>query len=151
MIHFFKYMFLIIGAFLAPLIPLLLAVGIIILIDTYYGVKAAKKQQIKIHSRKLSRVITKSIKYSTAVILFHIINVFILGDFIALYTAIPFVLTKLVTAFILLIEGYSIDEKIRIIYDGRGFRYWFKKLISSFKSVKNEIIDVKDDVNEIIK
>lgn len=144
-----KYLLTLCAAFLAPLVPLLLIVGIVILIDTYYGIKAAKKQGIKVNSRRFSRVLDKSLKYSAVVILFHIINVFLLHDFIIIYTSIPFILTKLVTVFILITEGYSIDEKLLIVYDGRGFKYWFCKLIILFKHTKELTTSAKEINNDI--
>lgn len=130
----------IILAFLAPIAPLILTVGLFILADTIVGIWKAKKINDKITSRKLSAIISKMVLYQSALIMFYLIDTFILQDFIKGFLQIPFFLTKIVAATLVFIELKSIDESTTIIF---GFSFWdkFKDLLSRSKSLKKEFKD----------
>lgn len=134
----------IILAFLAPIVPLLILVGIAIAADTIFGIIRAKKLKQKITSRKMSQIVSKMVLYQGAVILFYSIEHFILGDIIGLFTSIPLILTKLVTATLLFIELTSVSENIESAY---GINLWkkFKQMLTRAKQVKEELEDFKDD------
>ena len=130
--------------FLTPIIPLLILVGIAIAADTIFGIIRAKKLKQKITSRKMSQIVSKMVLYQGAVILFYSIEHFILGDIIGLFTSIPLILTKLVTATLLFIELTSVSENIESAY---GINLWkkFKQMLTRAKQVKEELEDFKDD------
>ena len=130
--------------FLTPIIPLLILVGIAIAADTIFGIIRAKKLKQKITSRKMSQIVSKMVLYQGAVILFYSIEHFILGDIIGLFTSIPLILTKLVTATLLSIELTSVSENIESAY---GINLWkkFKQMLTRAKQVKEELEDFKDD------
>jgi len=130
--------------FLTPIIPLLILVGIAIAADTIFGIIRAKKLKQKITSRKMSQIVSKMVLYQGAVILFYSIEHFILGDIIGLFTSIPLILTKLVTATLLSIELTSVSENVESAY---GINLWkkFKEMVSRAKQVKEELEDFKDD------
>lgn len=130
--------FLIILAFLVPIKPLILTVGICIAADTIIGIWRAKKMKEKITSRKLSNIISKMLLYQGAVILFFMIETWILGDIIGLFTKIPLLLTKLVACTLVYIELKSVDESYEIIH---GYSIWdkFKEMLKRSKSIKNDI------------
>jgi hypothetical protein len=128
-------------AFITPIIPLILIVGAAILLDTIFGIRRAKKLKEKVTSRKLSALVSKMVLYQSAVIGFFVIDKFILGDFILMFTAIPLVLTKLVTVTLLYIECKSINENYYII---SGISMWskFKEMLKRTKEIKNDIEDI---------
>ncbi len=130
--------------FLTPIIPLIILVGIAIAADTIFGIIRAKKLKQKITSRKMSQIVSKMVLYQGAVILFYSIEHFILGDIIGLFTSIPLILTKLVTATLLFIELTSVSENIESAY---GINLWkkFKQMLTRAKQVKEELEDFKDD------
>ena len=130
--------------FLTPIIPLLILVGIAIAADTIFGIIRAKKLKQKITSRKMSQIVSKMVLYQGAVILFYSIEHFILGDIIGLFTSIPLILTKLVTATLLSIELTSVSENVESAY---GINLWkkFKEMVSRAKQVKEELEDFKDN------
>ena len=76
--------------------------------------------------------------YNSAVILFFCIEKYILGDFTLMVTAIPFVITKLVTTTLLFIEITSISESYKAI---TGVSLWdkAKSMLSRGKEIKTII------------
>lgn len=132
-----------IAAFLLPIQPLLLTVGLFIAADTVLGIWRANKRKEKITSRKLSNVVSKMILYQGAVLLFFALEKFILGDFVSAFVNIPWFLTKLVAATLCLIEIKSIDESFVLIY---GFSVWdrFKSFLKRAKGVKDDFQGFSD-------
>ena len=110
-----KWLIGIIVAFLAPIKPLIIIVGVCIILDTLFGILRAKKQGQKITSNKLSRLVSKMFLYQAVVILFFAIEKYILVDFILSFTSVELFLTKLVTFGLISIEIISINENYEII------------------------------------
>jgi hypothetical protein len=131
----------IIVAFLTPIVPLILIVGGAIGLDTIIGVYRSWKIKESITSRKMSRLVSKMVLYQSAVIGFFCIEKFILNDFIVVFTAIPLILTKLVSVTLIFIEGQSINENWMTI---TGISLWgkFKDLLNRGKDIKTEIKDL---------
>ncbi len=134
----------IILAFITPIIPLILIVGVAISMDTCIGIFKAKKLKEPITSRKMSKLISKLVLYQSAIILFYAIEKFILGDIIGYFITIPLILTKVIATTLLFIELTSINESYKII---SGVNIWakFKELLSRGKDIKK---DVKQLLNE---
>jgi len=130
----------IIAAFILPIKTLLITVGLCIAADTFLGIYKARKNKEKITSHKLSNVVSKMVLYQAAVILFFVLEKFILGEFVAYFIDIPFVLTKIVAATLCLIELKSMDESYTII---TGYSLWdkFKTILRRAKSTKDELSD----------
>jgi hypothetical protein len=124
--------------FFAPIKWIILLVIIAILIDTGFGIWAAKKNNIDITSTKASAVIGKMLVYSATILLFFGIDVVILGDFIKLFIGIEFATTKLVALVLLSVEGYSIDEKLRNVNKEKGIWYFVKRALGIAKKFKKE-------------
>ena len=140
----------IIAAFFAPIVPLVILVGISIFVDTLFGIIKAKKRKQKITSRRLSALISKMFLYEFAVIGMFIVDKYLIGDIIAVFTSIPLVLTKLVVATLLSIELKSINENIESSFK---INLWdeFKKMLKRAKDVKDDInglVDSDDDNEE---
>lgn len=136
----------IIVAFLTPIAPLLILVGLAIGADTIFGLIKAYKKKRAITSRRMSALISKLFLYEFAVIGIYVIDKYLIGELISLFTAIPLVLTKLVVATLLSIELQSINENVK---SGFGINLWdeFKKMVRRAKSVKDDIeeLDLKDN------
>lgn len=130
-------------AFLMPIAPLLITVGVFIFADTITGIWKAKKTGDKITSRKLSVIVSKMVLYQSAIILFFLLEKYIIGDMVAFFVSIPWFLTKLVACTLCSIEVKSIDENYTAI---TGVSMWdrFKKLLARAK-------EVKDDIKEVTK
>ncbi|MFM7088509.1 MAG: phage holin family protein [Candidatus Paceibacterota bacterium] len=93
-------------AVLAPLQSAMITVGVLIFIDLVLGLIAAKKQQIKIESRKLKFTAVKMLVYQLL-----IISAFIAEKY--LIDWLP--LNKITMAFIAVVEFTSIGENFQKI------------------------------------
>ena len=120
------------------IVPLILIVGAAIGLDTIIGIYRSYKLKESITSRKLSRLISKMVLYQSAIVLFFCIEKYILNDFIVVFTAIPLILTKLVSVTLIFIEMQSINENWMSI---TGVSLWgrFKELLNRGKDLKTEI------------
>lgn len=131
----------IIVAFLVPISGILLTVGISIFADTIIGLWKSYKLKEKITSRKLSQIISKMLLYQMTIILFYMIDFFILNEVIQQFFTVPLMLTKVVSLTLVSIEVFSIDENIRAV-KGTGLWEAFKKLTARAKDVKSDIDDL---------
>jgi len=98
--------------FFAPINASLLAIGFLIMADTFTGIWAAKKQGDKIDSRKAGRIISKLILYPASIIIAQVAQQYLAPD-------IPW--TKVTTGIIATIEVKSNFENISIIL---GYDLW---------------------------
>jgi hypothetical protein len=110
-----KVMIAVIGAFLMPIEPLLVLIGAMILVDTITGVYKARKKKEKVTSRKLSQVISKMFLYQLTVITFFLLDSYLLGEFVSIFTSIPLFLTKVSAILLASIEVVSINENFTAI------------------------------------
>ncbi|MBC7935382.1 MAG: phage holin family protein [Rhizobacter sp.] len=97
--------------------------------------------------QKLSKIISKMVLYQVALITFFILEFFLLGEFVLLFTSIPYLLTKIVAAFFCFIELTSINENIKAVY-GLNFFQMFKHLLSRVKEVKDELNDLSSKIEK---
>lgn len=132
----------IISAFLAPIFGILITVGIAIVADTAMGIWKAKRLKEEITSRKLSQIISKMFLYNATVILFFLIDFYILNGIILSFFSVPLLLTKIVALTLISIEIYSIDENWRAV-KGNGLWFYFKRLTARAKDIKDEIDPLK--------
>jgi hypothetical protein len=128
-------------AFFLPISGILLMIGILIVIDTITGIWKAKKLGDKITSRKLSSIISKLALYEVTVIMFFLIDRFILNDIILTFFSIPFMLTKVVALVLSSIEVMSINENYKIV---KGIDLW-----QSMKLLFARAKEVKEDLNKL--
>jgi hypothetical protein len=136
-------------AFLAPINALIITVGLAIALDTLIGVSRAKKKNENITSKKLSQIVSKMVLYQSALVLFFLIEKFILADFIVLFTGINLFLTKIVALVLVYIEIKSINESWLAI---TGVSLWekFKELLLRVKEVREDIKELNDKKEENI-
>lgn len=139
----FDKILIILSAFLMPIKPLMILVGLMIILDTIFGVWKCKKQGTKVTSKGLSAIVSKMVLYQVAVILIFALEKFMFGDFILLFTTIPLFLTKVVATLLVGIEVTSISENIE---EATGVNIWQKIKIMLGRAKK-----IKDDVNDVLK
>ena len=132
----------IIGAFFLPITGILFLIGFAIVIDTLTGIWKAKKLNIPITSRKLSAIISKLMLYEVAVILFYLIDRFILNDIILVFFSIPLMLTKILSLVLVSIEVMSISENYKAV---KGIDLWqaMKLLFARARDIKQDIDTIK--------
>jgi hypothetical protein len=116
-------------------------IGVLICIDTITGIWKANKLEEKITSRKLSAIISKLGLYEMTVIMFFLIDQFILNDIILTFFSVPFMLTKVVALVLASIEVMSINENYKVV---KGIDLW-----QSMKLLFARAKDIKDDINKI--
>jgi hypothetical protein len=130
-------------AFFLPISGILLMIGVLICIDTFTGIWKAKKIGDKITSRKLSSIISKLALYEVTVIMFFLIDQFILNDIILTFFSVPFMLTKVVALVLASIEVMSINENYKAV---KQIDLW-----SSLKNLLARSAEIKDDIKKIKK
>ena len=130
-------------AFFLPISGILIMIGVLISIDTITGIWKAKKLGDKITSRKLSSIISKLALYEITVIMFFLIDKFILNEIILTFFSVPFMLTKVVALVLSSIEVMSINENYKIV---KGIDLW-----QSMKLLFARAKEVKEDLNKIKK
>ncbi len=130
-------------AFFLPISGILIMILVLIAIDTFTGIWKAKKNKEKVTSRKLSAIISKLALYEITVIMFFLIDQFILNDIILTFFSVPFMLTKVTALVLASIEVMSINENYKAI---KGIDLW-----QSMKLLFARAKDIKDDINKIKK
>jgi len=130
-------------AFFLPISGILLMIGVLIVIDTVAGIWKAKKIGEKITSRRLSAIISKLALYEVTVIMFFLIDVFILNDIILTFFSVPFMLTKVVALVLASIEVMSINESWK---RAKNIDLW-----TSLKNLLSRSAEINDDIKKIKK
>jgi len=128
-------------SFFLPISGILGLLFALILSDTATGIWKAKHQKHEITSRKLSAIISKLLLYELTVILFFLIDYFILNDIILTVFSVPLMLTKVLALVLASIEIMSISENWRIV---KGVNLW-----QSAKLLFTRAIDIKNDINKL--
>lgn len=139
--HIYKLMGML-GALFAPISGIMITIGLAILADTVIGIWKAKKLNQKLTSRRLSRLISKIFVYEATVILFYLIDKFMLGDILAHFFTIDYLLTKIVGLVLVSVEIFSIDENYKAVR-GLGIFDAFKRLVQVAKDVKDDIDTIR--------
>jgi hypothetical protein len=131
-----------VSAFFMPITGLMFLIGFAILVDTVTGIWKAKKLKQPITSRRLSSVISKMLLYEITVILFYLIDYFILNDIVLTFFSVPLMLTKMLSLVLVSIEVVSINENYKAV---KGLDLWIsaKNLITRAKELKNDADEIR--------
>ena len=132
----------VISAFLMPISCLLFLVGFVIILDTITGVWKSYKNKVKITSRGLSAIISKMLLYEVTVILFYMIDKFILNNIILQFFSVDLLLTKILALILVSIEVMSINENYKAV---KGLDLWqaMKNLFSRAKDIKKDLDEIR--------
>ena len=126
--------------FFLPIFPAMIAVGILIFIDTLTGIIAAKKTGETITSKKMGGCITKSIVYQLLIISAHLCETF-------LFAQIPFV--KISLAFLAMTEFTSVSENFEKSTGKNLLKYIKTFMDEKFRGfIKSNTDAPKTDSNE---
>jgi hypothetical protein len=131
-----------IGAFLMPISGLLFLVGFVIVLDTITGVWKSVKNKVKITSRGLSAIISKMLLYEVTVIMFYMIDQFILNNIILQFFSVELLLTKVLALILVSIEVMSINENYKAV---KGLDLWqaMKNLFARAKDIKKDLDEIR--------
>ena len=132
----------VIWAFLMPISGLLFLVGFVIILDTVTGVWKSYKQNVKITSRGLSAIISKMLLYEVTVVLFYMIDHFILNNIVLQFFSVDLLLTKVLSLILVSIEVMSINENYKAV---KGLDLWqaMKNLFARAKEIKKEVDGIR--------
>jgi hypothetical protein len=128
-------------SFFLPISGILGLLFLLIISDTATGIWKAKHLKQEITSRKLSAIVSKLLLYELTVLLFYLIDYFILNDIILTFFSVPLMLTKVLALILSSIEIMSISENWRIV---KGVNLW-----QSAKLLFTRAIDIKNDINKL--
>ena len=98
---------LVLAATLAPIKPLLLACGVLIVADAITGIMAAKKRKEPINSADMRRSLSKMVVYQVAIISGFVLEVYMLDNLAPV--------SKIVGGVIGMVEFKSILENVSVI------------------------------------
>jgi hypothetical protein len=132
-----------IWTFFLPISGLFLLVGFCIALDTISGLWKSYKLKVKISSRKLSTIISKMMLYQITLILFYLIDNFILNQIMLKFFSVPLMLTKIVALILISIELMSLNENVIAV---KGLNLWeaMKSLFARAKEIKTNLNELKD-------
>ena len=131
----------IISSFFMPISGILILIGVSVIVDTITGVWKSRKMKVPITSRKLSAVISKILLYEVTVMLFYLIDYFIINDIVLTFFSVELLITKILALVLVSIEVISLNENIKAV---KGIDLWtsLKNLFSRAKEVTQDFKDI---------
>ncbi len=131
----------IISSFFMPISGILILIGVSVIVDTITGVWKSRKMKAPITSRKLSAVISKILLYEVTVMLFYLIDYFIINDIVLTFFSVELLITKILALVLVSIEVISLNENIKAV---KGIDLWtsLKNLFSRAKEVTQDFKDI---------
>jgi len=128
--------------FLIPISGLLFLIGFVIILDTITGIWKSLKNKTPLTSRGLSAIASKLLLYEVTVILFYMIDKFILNHIILQFFSVELMLTKILALILVSIEVMSINENYKAV---KGLDLWqaMKNLFARAKDIKQDIDEIR--------
>jgi hypothetical protein len=132
----------IIFSFFLPIVGILILIGAAVLLDTLSGIYKSRKLKQPITSRKLSAIMSKILLYEATVILFYLIDYFLVNEIVYSFFSIDMLVTKVLALTLVSIEVVSINENYRAIY-GKDIWSALKNLFARAKEVTQDFKNIK--------
>ena len=131
----------IVSSFFMPISGILILIGLSVILDTLTGVWKARKLKTPVTSRKLSAIISKILLYEVTVMLFYLIDYFILNDIVLTFFSVELMTTKILALVLVSIEIISINENFKAV---KGIDLWasLKNLFARAKEVTQDFKDI---------
>jgi len=129
--------------FFLPVQGILIAVGVAIMADTITGIYKAKKLKQPIVSKRFRQVANKMAVYEAAVILFWLMDHYLLSEFFKIWFSVDYFFTKIVALVLIFTEMVSIKENIEEAH-AFSIAAMIRALLKSGK-------EIRKDVNQIIE
>ena len=131
--------------FLSPISGVILTVISFVSFDTLIAYWRVKKTGGKWTSRKLRvGLVHKCLTYIALIVLFFLMDKFILNSLIIYLVSIEYFLTKLLSLVFIFIEFTSIDESYTIVR-GKSIFQSVKELIGKANDIKNDLKNFNED------
>ena len=130
-------------SFLLPIKGFLLAVGLMVLLDTIVGIYTSIKLNGRksYQSTKLFNFVVKSFFYGSTICIMYVIDYFLIG--VDGFLTISLVSSKIASIFFIYIELKSIDESSQKL-DNPPFYVMIKNLFTKLKSLKKDLNEILD-------
>ena len=134
-------LFAIVSSFFLPISGILILIGVSVIVDTITGVWKSKKLGTPITSRKLSAVISKILLYEVTIMLFYLIDYYIINDIVLTFFSVELLITKILALVLVSIELISLNENIKAV---KGIDLWtsLKNLFARAKEVTQDFKDI---------
>jgi hypothetical protein len=136
--------------FFAPSAGILLVVlGFVVLdiITAYFRINRQRKKGLKVKwtSRSFIRgFVPKLIGYTSLILLFYMMDVFLLNEFIIYFIPIHYLSTKIISLGLIYAELKSIDENWNVMF-GKGLLKYIMDLINFGKQIKKNLTEFNDE------
>ena len=125
--------------FFSPVFFLVLGVAVVSLIDSFFGIKKARKLGVTPSSKGFrTGFVPKVGGYTAVVLLTYFLDFYLLNEFTINWISIPFVSTKIMAIIFIANEVQSIDENWKVI-KGYSFLKKFFDMIVKVKDVRKKI------------
>ena len=130
-------------SFLLPIKGFLLAVGLMVLLDTIVGIYTTIKLNGRksFQSTKLFNLVVKSFFYGSTICIMYVIDYFLIG--IGGIFGISLISSKIASIIFIYIELKSIDESSQKL-SNPPFYVMIKNLFTKLKSLKKDLNDILD-------
>ena len=133
----------IILSFFMPIIGILILIASCVLLDTITGIWKARKLKQPITSRRLSSVMSKILLYEATVILFYLIDYYLLNEIVVSFFSIDMLVTKMLALVLVSIEIISINENYKAV---KGIDLWasLKNLFARAKEITQDFKNINE-------
>jgi hypothetical protein len=132
----------IILSFFMPIVGILILIASSVILDTITGIWKARKLKQPITSRRLSAVMSKILLYEATVILFYLIDYFLVNEIVQSFFSIEMLVTKMLALTLVSIEVISINENYKAV---KGIDLWasLKNMFARAKEVTQDFKNIK--------
>ena len=132
----------IVSSFFLPIYGILILIFFCILFDTITGIWKAKKTKTPVTSRRLSAIISKVLLYEATVMLFYLMDFYLLNDIVMTFFSVELLTTKILALVLVSVEVISINENYKAV---KGIDLWasLKNLFARAKEVTQDFKNVK--------
>ena len=133
----------IVSSFFLPISGILILIGVSVILDTLTGVWKSRKLGTPITSRKLSSVISKILLYEVTVMLFYLIDYYILNEIVLTFFSVELMTTKILALVLVSIEVISINENYKAV---KNIDLWesLKNLFARAKEVTQDFKNINE-------
>ena len=133
----------IVSSFFLPIYGILILIFFCILFDTITGIWKAKKTKTPVTSRKLSAIISKILLYEATVMLFYLMDFYLLNDIVMTFFSVEILTTKILALVLVSVEVISINENYKAV---KGIDLWasLKNLFARAKEVTSDFKNINE-------
>jgi len=133
----------IVSSFFLPIYGILILIFFCIVFDTITGIWKAKKTKTPVTSRRLSAIISKVLLYEATVMLFYLMDYYLLNDIVMTFFSIELLTTKILALVLVSVEIVSINENYKAV---KGIDLWasLKNLFARAKEVTSDFKNINE-------